>query len=81
MAGRFFTPMEPAGKEFLERLKSEVLVFDGAMGTMLFEAGLVDGSLPGAVERERRRWSRTSIGPTDRRQRSGETNTFGDAAC
>jgi 5-methyltetrahydrofolate--homocysteine methyltransferase len=27
-------------------LKSEVLVFDGAMGTMLFEAGLVDGACP-----------------------------------
>jgi 5-methyltetrahydrofolate--homocysteine methyltransferase len=38
--------MEPQGKEFLERLKSEVLVFDGAMGTMLFEAGLTDGACP-----------------------------------
>ncbi len=38
--------MEMAGNEFLERLKSEVLVFDGAMGTMLFEAGLVDGACP-----------------------------------
>ena len=38
--------MQPAGKAFLERLKSEVLVFDGAMGTMLFEAGLVDGACP-----------------------------------
>jgi 5-methyltetrahydrofolate--homocysteine methyltransferase len=38
--------MEPRGKEFLERLKSEVLVFDGAMGTMLFEAGLTDGACP-----------------------------------
>lgn len=38
MAGR--------GKELLERLKSEVLVLDGAMGTMLFEAGLVDGACP-----------------------------------
>ncbi len=37
---------EPRGKEFLERLKSDVLVFDGAMGTMLFEAGLVDGACP-----------------------------------
>ncbi|MBI2878473.1 MAG: homocysteine S-methyltransferase family protein, partial [Candidatus Rokubacteria bacterium] len=33
-------------KELLERLKSEVLVLDGAMGTMLFEAGLVDGACP-----------------------------------
>ncbi|MBI4839792.1 MAG: homocysteine S-methyltransferase family protein [candidate division NC10 bacterium] len=38
--------MQPAGNAFLERLKSEVLVFDGAMGTMLFEAGLVDGACP-----------------------------------
>jgi 5-methyltetrahydrofolate--homocysteine methyltransferase len=36
----------PRGKEFLERLTSEVLVFDGAMGTMLFEAGLTDGACP-----------------------------------
>jgi 5-methyltetrahydrofolate--homocysteine methyltransferase len=38
--------MRPQGKEFLERLRSEVLVFDGAMGTMLFEAGLREGSCP-----------------------------------
>jgi 5-methyltetrahydrofolate--homocysteine methyltransferase len=38
--------MESRGKEFLERLRSEVLVFDGAMGTMLFEAGLKEGSCP-----------------------------------
>jgi len=38
--------MESRGKEFLERLKSEILVFDGAMGTMLFEAGLTDGACP-----------------------------------
>ncbi len=38
--------MESRGKEFLERLKSEVLVFDGAMGTMLFEAGLTEGACP-----------------------------------
>jgi len=36
----------PKGKEFLERLRSQILVFDGAMGTMLFEAGLVDGACP-----------------------------------
>ena len=36
--------MESIGKELLERLRSEVLVLDGAMGTMLFEAGLVDGA-------------------------------------
>jgi len=34
------------GKELLERLKTNVLVLDGAMGTMLFEAGLVDGACP-----------------------------------
>jgi 5-methyltetrahydrofolate--homocysteine methyltransferase len=38
--------MESRGKELLERLKSEVLVLDGAMGTVLFEAGLVDGACP-----------------------------------
>jgi 5-methyltetrahydrofolate--homocysteine methyltransferase len=38
--------VEPAGKTCLERLQSEILVFDGAMGTMLFEAGLVDGACP-----------------------------------
>ena len=38
--------MESRGKEFLERLRSEILVFDGAMGTMLFEAGLTDGACP-----------------------------------
>lgn len=38
--------MESRGKEFLDRLKSEILVFDGAMGTMLFEAGLTDGACP-----------------------------------
>lgn len=38
--------MSAAGKAFLQQLKSEVLVFDGAMGTMLFEAGLVDGACP-----------------------------------
>jgi 5-methyltetrahydrofolate--homocysteine methyltransferase len=38
--------MESRGKEFLEQLKAEILVFDGAMGTMLFEAGLKDGACP-----------------------------------
>jgi 5-methyltetrahydrofolate--homocysteine methyltransferase len=38
--------MKSRGKEFLERLKSEILVFDGAMGTMLFEAGLKGGACP-----------------------------------
>ncbi len=38
--------MESRGKELLERVKTEVLVLDGAMGTMLFEAGLVNGACP-----------------------------------
>jgi 5-methyltetrahydrofolate--homocysteine methyltransferase len=38
--------MEPRGKELLGRLRSEVLVLDGAMGTMLFDAGLVNGACP-----------------------------------
>lgn len=38
--------MEPRGEELLQRLTSEVLVLDGAMGTMLFEAGLTDGACP-----------------------------------
>lgn len=37
---------EGEGKKFLGRLESEVLVFDGGMGTMLFAAGLVDGACP-----------------------------------
>ena len=39
--------MATRGDEFLARLKrGEVLVFDGAMGTMLFAAGLTDGACP-----------------------------------
>ena len=38
--------MDSRGRELLRRLRSEVLVLDGAMGTMLFEAGLVDGGCP-----------------------------------
>src|SRR5688572_2690193 len=38
--------MESRGKELLGRLRSEVLVLDGAMGTMLFDAGLVNGACP-----------------------------------
>jgi 5-methyltetrahydrofolate--homocysteine methyltransferase len=38
--------MDSHGRELLQRLTSEVLVLDGAMGTMLFEAGLVDGGCP-----------------------------------
>jgi 5-methyltetrahydrofolate--homocysteine methyltransferase len=38
--------MASRGRELLERLASDVLVLDGAMGTMLFEAGLTDGGCP-----------------------------------
>ncbi len=38
---------------FLERLRSEVLVFDGAMGTMLFQAGLASGACPELWNAER----------------------------
>jgi 5-methyltetrahydrofolate--homocysteine methyltransferase len=38
--------MTGRGKELLERLRTEVLVFDGAMGTMLFQAGLQSGACP-----------------------------------
>jgi 5-methyltetrahydrofolate--homocysteine methyltransferase len=38
--------MASAGEELLDRLASEVLVLDGAMGTMLFDAGLTDGACP-----------------------------------
>jgi 5-methyltetrahydrofolate--homocysteine methyltransferase len=38
--------MGSQGQTFLERLTSDVLVFDGAMGTMLFAAGLSSGDCP-----------------------------------
>jgi len=38
--------MESRGQALLERLKSDVLVLDGAMGTMLFQAGLTPGACP-----------------------------------
>lgn len=38
--------MDPRGRALLGRLKSDVLVFDGAMGTMLFQAGLAKGACP-----------------------------------
>ncbi len=38
--------MASRGQELLERLRTEVLVLDGAMGTMLFEAGLRGGDCP-----------------------------------
>ena len=45
--------MESRGKGLLERLQSEVLVFDGAMGTMLFAAGLAPGACPELWNAER----------------------------
>jgi 5-methyltetrahydrofolate--homocysteine methyltransferase len=45
--------MEPRGSVLLERLKSDVLVFDGAMGTMLFQAGLASGACPELWNAER----------------------------
>jgi len=38
--------MEGKGQGLLGRLRSEVLVLDGAMGTMLFQAGLTPGACP-----------------------------------
>lgn len=38
--------MSSRGQALLDRLKDEVLVFDGAMGTMLFQAGLTPGACP-----------------------------------
>jgi 5-methyltetrahydrofolate--homocysteine methyltransferase len=38
--------MGSEGRAFLERLTSDVLIFDGAMGTMLFAAGLESGACP-----------------------------------
>ena len=40
--------MEARGKILMERLGTEVLVLDGAMGTMLFQAGLTPGACPEA---------------------------------
>jgi 5-methyltetrahydrofolate--homocysteine methyltransferase len=45
--------MESRGTGLLERLQSEVLVFDGAMGTMLFAAGLAPGACPELWNAER----------------------------
>lgn len=45
--------MESRGQELLGRLNNEVLVFDGAMGTMLFAAGLAPGSCPELWNAER----------------------------
>jgi 5-methyltetrahydrofolate--homocysteine methyltransferase len=38
--------MAARGNDLLARLRTEVLVFDGAMGTMLFQAGLTPGACP-----------------------------------
>ena len=38
--------MSTQGQALLERLTSDVLVLDGAMGTMLFQAGLAPGACP-----------------------------------
>lgn len=70
--------MNPGGKELLERLKAEVLILDGAMGTMLFEAGLVDGACPEL-------WNETNADTVSGIHRAYfeagadivETNTFG----
>jgi 5-methyltetrahydrofolate--homocysteine methyltransferase len=45
--------MTSRGQELLGRLTHEVLVFDGAMGTMLFAAGLLPGSCPELWNAER----------------------------
>ncbi len=45
--------MESKGQGLLGRLQSEVLVLDGAMGTMLFGAGLAPGACPELWNAER----------------------------
>jgi 5-methyltetrahydrofolate--homocysteine methyltransferase len=45
--------MDSRARGLLERLRSEVLVFDGAMGTMLFQAGLTPGACPELWNAER----------------------------
>jgi 5-methyltetrahydrofolate--homocysteine methyltransferase len=45
--------MESRGKGLLDRLRSDVLVFDGAMGTLLFQAGLTPGACPELWNAER----------------------------
>ncbi len=45
--------MDSRGRALLERLKSDVLIFDGAMGTMLFQAGLAPGACPELWNAER----------------------------
>jgi 5-methyltetrahydrofolate--homocysteine methyltransferase len=45
--------MSTQARSLLERLRSEVLIFDGAMGTMLFQAGLTPGACPELWNAER----------------------------
>jgi 5-methyltetrahydrofolate--homocysteine methyltransferase len=45
--------MSTQARTVLERLRSEVLIFDGAMGTMLFQAGLAPGACPELWNAER----------------------------
>lgn len=45
--------MQARGRELLERLAAEVLLFDGAMGTLLFQAGLQSGACPELWNAER----------------------------
>jgi len=45
--------MASRGHDLLGRLRSDVLVFDGAMGTMLFQAGLAPGACPELWNAER----------------------------
>jgi 5-methyltetrahydrofolate--homocysteine methyltransferase len=70
--------MTPQARELLERVRSEVLVLDGAMGTLLFEAGLETGACPEF-------WNETHPDAVQRIHRAYleagsdiiETNTFG----
>ena len=43
----------PSHADFLQRLQTDILVFDGAMGTMLFQAGLPSGACPELWNAER----------------------------
>jgi 5-methyltetrahydrofolate--homocysteine methyltransferase len=62
----------------LERLKSDVLVFDGAMGTMLFQAGLAPGACPELWNAERPDVLRSSHRAYfDAGSNVVETNSFG----
>ncbi len=70
--------MTSRGRELLERLQSDVVVFDGAMGTMLFEAGLAPGACPELWNAERpdvlQRVHRAYV---DAGSEMIETNSFG----